>query len=55
MKIEDLKEHNPVWKLQVTDDENKVLFEKKYLDRNDGERDFKVDIQMPNNVQVNKD
>ena len=41
LKIEDLDEakkglnaYNPVWKLQITDDANRVKYEGRFLDRN---------------------
>ena len=49
LKIEDLgikkelnyKENNKVFKLQVTDDKNKVTFERKFLDKNEDSREYK--------------
>ena len=43
MKLEELLEddertrnnYNPVWRLQVTDDKSKVLFDGNYVDRNE--------------------
>ena len=53
LKIEDLaikKEltQNPIWKLQVTDDKKKVLYERNYLDKNADQKDYnKVDPYIP--------
>jgi hypothetical protein len=54
LKIEDLEEgkratntvYNPVWKLQITDDKNKIQYEGKFIDRNTG--DFNNPTPPPN-------
>jgi hypothetical protein len=51
MKIDELtnrnKEYNPIWKLQVTDDKSKVLYEGNFVDRNQEDREFTFDNNKP--------
>ena len=58
LKLEDLATqrekqttpYNPVWKLQVTDEKSKVLYEKKYVDKNvpgTNQQEYRLEEKAP--------